>query len=211
MVEIMDYKNKLFSIMGDSISALKGYIPDDFKFFYPRAEVCEDIVLPSDIWWGKVIDALGGKLLKDGSWSGTLIGKHPMCTIPSYGCSDLRVNVLGSSDISPDIIMIFMGMNDAGWDMKIFPTCASEQEDISIFSVAYHVMSDKIRATYPNSEVWCLSLPYAPAYSDVIKNCAESYNFKLIELDLYTTFDGLHPDKHGMEQIANSVLASLKK
>lgn len=189
--------------MGDSISALSGYIPVGYKPFYPREGTeGERIKRPSQIWWGKVIDALGGKLLVNGSWSGSLVSLHPDCEVPSYGCSDERVKMLDK----PDVVMIFMGMNDAGWEMKISPFDLSEQSDISIFSVAYGTMLDKIKALCPDTEIWCISLPHAPEYSKVVELSAKAHGAKFIEIAPYSTFDGLHPNELGMTQIADSII-----
>lgn len=48
------YKNKLFSILGDSISTLDGYNPREYEVFY-KFENCykANIYVPQDTWWGE--------------------------------------------------------------------------------------------------------------------------------------------------------------
>lgn len=48
------YRNKNFSILGDSISTLKGYNPDGNKVFYDTEKCAKaNINGPQDTWWGK--------------------------------------------------------------------------------------------------------------------------------------------------------------
>jgi len=92
------YQGKYFSVLGDSISTLAGWNPPDHAVFYNWEHKRPSGVLgPEDTWWGKVIDALGGQLLMNESWSGSLVCKHPRCEIESYGCSDVRTGNLGKA------------------------------------------------------------------------------------------------------------------
>lgn len=207
------YRNKLFSVLGDSISALEGTLVDEGLPFYPTEDGDAGIFSEEDIWWGMVLNRLGGKLLVNDSRAGTLVCRHKWCETQSYGCSDERTGALKDDKrgISPDVILIFMGMNDVGMKMKLTPSSESEKDDISVFSVAYSVMLDKIVAAYPAAQVWCLSLPYAERYSQEAKKSAIGHGCGFIELGKYSTFDGLHPDKKGMECIAVKVIDALDR
>ena len=49
------YQNKLFSILGDSISTLGGYSePEDAAFYVSMKKFEADVFLPEDTWWGQV-------------------------------------------------------------------------------------------------------------------------------------------------------------
>ena len=66
--------SRLFSVLGDSISTLAGYNPEGFAVFYDEAHKAQaGIGSPADTWWGRVIDRFGGTLLKNGSWSGSMV------------------------------------------------------------------------------------------------------------------------------------------
>ena len=69
-----DYKEKKFSILGDSISTLQGYSEPDYAAFYDTAHKLKSGVLtPSDTWWGIVIERLDGELLVNNSISGSTV------------------------------------------------------------------------------------------------------------------------------------------
>jgi hypothetical protein len=230
---VTEYKGKFFSVLGDSISTLDGYSTPADAVFYNR-DVClrSDVYAPSDTWWGQVIERLGGSILINNSISGSMVSKHPLCEIPSYGCSSLRTASLGNGDITPDVIMIFMGINDWGAGVPIFRDEGSGDGDLSVFSVAYSVMLKSIKDSYPTAEIWCLTLPVSTCsrvqdfrfpycygrrhieeYSAAIRDCAEVYGARLIELyhpDLpHDTIDGFHPDAGGMHRLAENVISAV--
>ena len=63
-----------FSILGDSISTFDGCNPDGFAVYY-QGERCEQTSVTSsaDTWWSQVIERLGGRLLANSSFSGSLV------------------------------------------------------------------------------------------------------------------------------------------
>ena len=213
------YYNKYFSVLGDSISTLIGFNPVGFDSYY-KYEKCElsGVKNYEDTWWGQVIDALGGRLLVNNSWSGSLVTNHPDCRIPSYACSDKRTAGLGEGGVSPDVIMIYMGVNDSGCSVPI----NGANGDISCFKNAYETMIEKIRRNYPTAEIWCFTLcraegvdgGYLKDYCDAIRDCAEKAGCKLIELfnqpRAYETYSGVHPNAQGMKTIAEIVLEQVK-
>lgn len=227
------YQGKYFSIMGDSISTYEGASPSWYNTFYTAERKCEaDLLSPDDTWWGIVIGTLGGKLLVDNAWSGSLVSKHPQCEIESYGASDERTAFLGENGVSPDVVMVYIGTNDWGWNMPIDPAVGQEN-DIGVFKPAYRIMLEKIRRNYPDAEIWCFtltnsdrmsdsgfSLPYTKEgrslseYCRAIRECAHEMGCKLIDIYRsspgYRSMDDLHPNKEGMRQIADLVLAELK-
>ena len=231
-MKMMNYQNKYFSILGDSISTLDGYNPPENAVFYDWGNKrLSGVYTPEDTWWGMVIDALGGKLLVNDSWSGSLVCRHPDCEIESYGCSDSRTASLGNGSQTPDVVMVFMGLNDFGWAMR--PEPEAGECDLTVFSVAYDTMLAKIKANYPNAEVWCLTLPvgcrsnqpdfmpilirggwHQADYCRVIRSCARKMQCRVVDIFLpdypYDTMDGYHPTAEGMKTIAKSVLHAIQ-
>lgn len=224
-----NYQNKYFSILGDSISTLAGYNPPECAVFYDwEHKLLAGIYAPEDTWWGKVIDALGGRLLVNNAYSGSTVCKHPDCEIESYGCSDARTGGLGIGELAPDVVMILLGLNDFGCGMPV-----DGENGLSVFSVAYETMLAKIQKNYPQAEVWCLTLPRShwsrnpyfeiPAYrsgghiSDycrAIRVCAEKAGCKVVDIyrpsEPYDTIDGYHPTANGMQTIADAVLREIE-
>ena len=220
------YKNKFFSILGDSISTLDGYNPPEHLVYYEGYHKFEtDVFCIEDTWWGQVIESLGGNLLANDSFSGSLLSKHKSCFIPSYGCSDERTSALGKDGISPDVIFLFMGTNDWGMKMKLYPD-AEGGEDLSVFSVAYEKTIEKLRRNYPSAEIWCFTLPInrhdprtdavaesrppIEEYCRVIEGCAERNGCGIVDLYSaaldYDTVDGFHPTAKGMKTLADATI-----
>lgn len=226
------YKDKLFSIMGDSISTFEGVTPKGYNVFYTKSRKLESgIITIDDTWWGRVIKAIGGGILVNNSWSGSLVCKHPQCEIESYGASDARTSALGENGKTPDVIMVYIGTNDWGYNMPI--DSQSGKEDLSIFRVAYNTMLRKIKKNYPKAEVWCFTLAVSDSmrdfgftlpfskektsmskYCQAIRDCAKENDCLLIDIfddeNAYETMDDLHPNCQGMKTIADLVLRQLR-
>ena len=229
------YIGKLFSILGDSISTLSGYSEPFHASFYDNTKKTKSGVLtPDDTWWGQIIRQLDGQLLINNSFSGSTVTKLNGYLVPSYACSDERTASLGYSDHSPDVIIIFMGINDCGYNVKLFPASDSDKNDTSFFYVAYSSMLDKLKRNYPKSELWTLTLPISKCtkmenftfpylqcgrhineYNDIIRLSSKEKGCKLIELYddnvTYDTIDGFHPNSEGMKTISNRIIQELEK
>lgn len=225
------YEGKYFSILGDSISTLAGYNPPQNAVFYDwENKYLAGIFAPEDTWWGKIIQILGGKLLMNESYSGSLVCKHPSCEVESYGCSDARTSNLGIGATTPDVIMVLLGLNDFGCGMRLLPK--TDQRKLSVFSTAYATMLEKLQKNYPQAEIWCLTLPRShwsrhpeieiPAcrfgghiseYCRVIQTCAQQAGCRVVDIycpsEPYDTIDGYHPTSVGMQTIAEAVMRSL--
>jgi len=229
------YKNKYFSILGDSISTFEGYSKPWDAVFYDRERKYEAAISSvEETWWGRIIEHLGGELLVNDSISGSLVSKHPLCISPTYGCSDERTADLGEDGRLPDVILVFMGLNDRGYRVKLLPTGEEEERDLSVFSVAYREMLGKLRRLYPQAEIWCFTLPvsafsaredfvfsyqlgerHIDEYCEVIRAAAKLYGCRVMDLYRwavpYDTIDGLHPNGEGMKALADAVIDHLSK
>ena len=207
-----DFVGKTVSILGDSISTYKNYIPSGYASFYPYPTA--DVSDVNYTWWMRTINSLGMRLLKNNSWSGSCVSAG---TGVSAATNDSRLVELTKGTERPDIIFIFMGAND----------CGSSNVSLSSFQTSYQTMLDKIIVMCPEAEIYLMTLPttglYKEAdrvkYNEVIKSYAESYNLPLIDLsDLYTTtsykehvVDSCHPNNKGMIAISNAIIEELLK
>lgn len=220
-----DYQGKYFSVLGDSLSTLCGYQPSGYPAFYGDADGgANGVTAPCDIWWGQLITGLGGKLLMNNSFSGSMVCRHPDCVTSSFACSDARTAGLSAGGILPDVILVLMGLNDCGYGMKLYPESKEEQHDLSVFSVAYRIMLKKLRENYPAAEIFCLTLPLnvgatearaarLAAYNAGIEACATACGCRSIPLGHlaeYETDDGLHPTARGMQTISAAVLKNMQ-
>ena len=106
-MENICYKNKLFSVLGDSVSTLDKYTePQDAAFYEGVKKFEADVFSPSDTWWGIVADSLGAKILVNNSFSGCCVTKRTGVMIPSFGCCDERTSSLHQENVVPDVIMV---------------------------------------------------------------------------------------------------------
>lgn len=234
MGSILKYKDKYFSILGDSLSTFKGVSEPSFAYFYDESKKLEsDVITVSDTWWGKVIESLGANLLINNSISGSTVSFSPLYEYNSYGCSDERTSSLDKNGIEPDVIMVYLGTNDWGAGFQLKKDFLDKEESRKIFSVAYQSMVSKLKQRYSKAEIWCFTLTTSYCsknsefefpklkhgysildFSGVIKDVALSNGCKVIDLFNYCkpfdTIDGFHPNKNGMETIANAVIDILK-
>ncbi len=224
------YNGKQFSILGDSISTLEGFNPKGYNVFY-KDENCDKsgIHKMKDTWWGKVIDFFGGKLLVNNSWSGSRVTKLPDSNqlFPS-ACSDERIAGLHIGNVTPDVIMIYLGTNDwcFGVDRK---NTENPKNELEYFDIAYDRMLEKLKANYPSAEIWCFSLSSTfmsnnPSfvfpkiyygnniddYNKIIYDIAEKQKCKYIRLWRdeipYDSMDGTHPNLNGMRTLATKII-----
>lgn len=229
-----EYEGKLFSILGDSISTLEGYsVPKYAEFYEGFRKIEAGIFVSGDTWWGQVINALGGTLLVNNSFSGSTVIDIPAFLVSSSSCSDERTSSLHRGDNMPDVIMVFMGTNDWGSGVKLKPENESEEGNLGIFSCAYESMLEKLSKNYPSAELWCFTLPISQSkrypqfefpykyggkhirkYCDVIRECASRCGARIIELYNYgephDTIDYFHPSREGMVTISNKILEQIK-
>lgn len=175
MAEAMAGKRR-FSILGDSISTFEGCNPTGFRVFYEGERCAATGVREArDTWWAQVVDALGGELLANGSFSGSMVEG---AGFPA-GDSAERVAALARDRQAPDAVLVFMGINDYGWggaaaqaagrgnalpatlDLDAIephaPGCASP-DAVAGFRAAYDLLLSRLRATYPQAETWCCTL-----------------------------------------------------
>lgn len=223
------YKGKYFSILGDSISTLAGVSrPYDAAYYEGMRKLETRVYCTKDTWWGIVIDALGGELLVNNSFSGSMVTKRKGCMIESYGCSDARTSDLSENGKSPDVIFAFMGYNDWGCGAEIYGENA--ENDLTVFSTAYETMIRKLRTNYPVAEILCFTLPvskyegrdefpyfyhgrHIEEYCNAIESVAKTLGCRVIDLygacEPFDTSDGFHPNAEGMKTVADAVLSLL--
>jgi lysophospholipase L1-like esterase len=204
------------SIMGDSISTFRGYIPDDYKIFFPDGGEVQNV---GDTWWKRVIIDMGLTLCSNASSSGsTCAGDSTSKSDPQVACDDMRVGDLaGENGEAPDIIIIYMGTNDLLESIPLGTndgTTEVSEGDIQNFSDAYTLMLDKVQTKYPDAVIYCCTItpvgtwgtdtPYvefvnsvgdglrAQDYNQVIEQIAANKGASVIDLyDCGITLDNL--------------------
>lgn len=150
------YKGKKISLLGDSITTYIGYIPTGQSYEYNGSN--RGVSSVNDTWWKKLIDALGMELLVNNSWSGTCV------TTVRDGAKGTNSNAVARADLlgnSPDVIIFYMGINDFDFEAPLgdYEGLTSVPNDKTTFSAAYAMALDKMMTAYPQSEIWCATLP----------------------------------------------------
>lgn len=228
------YFGKQFSILGDSISTFEGYNPKGYNVFY-KGETCVNsgVNEARDTWWKKVIEFFGGELLVNNSWSGSRVTSLPNQNelFPS-GCSDERTSSLHIGKIMPDVIIVFLGVNDWASGARTGEETRISGGESWDFDTAYGQMLGKLKTNYPDSEIWCCTLsktyvsknlyfkfPHKYAgvhieeYNDIIRRVAWENECNVVDLYgdnvFYDTMDGSHPTCRGMDAIATAVVRAM--
>ena len=101
------YAGKTISVLGDSITTYLGYIPSGFSYFYPYPTA--DLTDVNQTWWMQFINAYGMKLLVNNAWSGSAVAGSSS----SAAHMMTRLQYLYIGEIKPEVILIFIGANDA--------------------------------------------------------------------------------------------------
>lgn len=188
------------SILGDSISTFSTCNPTGYQVYY-QGERCEQtgVLTPGDTWWTQVARRLNGRILANGSFSGSTVDG---VGFPA-GCSVERVAALASHGIAPDMVIVFMGINDYGGgglsaqahrrDKTLVhadsnsggggePGFASS-DALARFSHSYHLMLQRIRVAYSQAIVWCCTL--CPGRVPASPHPTFVTNFRGIPFDKY--------------------------
>lgn len=222
---VISLKGKNISILGDSISTWDSVSNDyinsnssikDNLARYPQSDL--DVSSVSETWWKQVIEHYDSNLLVNNSWRGTRV-ENSLESSGYYRSVELHDDTGLNSGTNPDIIFVFMGINDLG-----------QRIESDSFANSYDAMLDRLTSKYKNADVFVFTLPHSTyndaysndtlrlAYNREIKKIANNYNCGVIDLanlknynnniNLYAN-DGLHPNSKGMKMIADLCIQTL--
>ena len=211
-------KGKRISILGDSISTYRGVSNDKYanktlyyNYYFPG--YADEFPLERT-YWMRVINSLGLELCVNNSWSGAnLSGDNDSSGV-------MRAKNLARDDgTKPDIVILFMGMNDLGREVKP-----------SVFEDCYRKTLEIIKTEYNSPFVCCVNMPNrhilvkeeTMVYNEIIERAVSDMGERFFVADLFSsrlnnddyfknTLDGLHPDEDGMKIIAEVVESAIKK
>lgn len=191
-----------FSILGDSISTFEGVTPQGFTLFYSGEQIeASGVKTSADTWWAHVIKALGGTLLRDNAWSGSMVEG---AGFPAASSRERVEALLGPAGDAPDVVITFIGINDFGWggaaaqaagrghatpaatNLADFPQAVAKDapaDAAQLFGRAYRQMLQHIHAVAPNALVYCVTL--LPGRTRGIDHSQFTYRLRSIHLDAY--------------------------
>lgn len=246
------------SILGDSISTFENVSCADAalttnstiknnRLFYTDGILGVSL---NDTWWMQITEQLGGEILVNNSYSNSSV-YDPISNDKSQGyldrCVNLHDNTGENSGEEPDIIIVYIGINDFSYNKDClgtyreidFTTLIKEENGATTYAAptttceAYAIMLHKIKERYKDSEIFCFNLPAKSNMSSDDYNKFKSYNKSIERLcdkfgcnlvDLFSTidsnnsdvshmlyYDGVHPNKNGMDAITNAFIDSFYK
>ena len=210
-------RGKRLSILGDSISTYQGASNNasansttiNNPYYYRAPFPIEKT------YWRQVMSSFVLSLCVNNSWSGgNLSGRDDK----SSGVN--RARELSCDDgTSPDIIIVFMGINDLGRNVSADTFAADYERTLTV-----------IKERHPKAKVCCVNLPNRDIFT---KRKTEEFNERIADAvlalgnnffiadlfhsrlcgDFYymNTTDGLHPDEDGMKIIAEVVGMAIRK
>ena len=200
------------SILGDSYSTFRGYIPEDNAFWYSTSpdRSRTDVDDVTQTWWWQLISEGGYILGKNESYSGATI------CFTGYRGEDYadrsfitRLPRLGS----PDVLLIFGGTNDS-WarvPMGEFVYRNLTRGHYYEFRPALGKLFDEAKKRYPGTDIYfILNTELSDDVNDAVRKECELFKVNLIELKDIDKKAG-HPTKLGMTQIKTQVLQALQK
>lgn len=166
-------------------------------------------------YWQRLINTFSLSLCVNNSWSG-----GNLSGVDDEDSGVNRVHYLSNNKgEDPDMIIVFMGINDAGRGISV-----------DVFSADYESVLQTIKRKYPNAHVCCVALPDR---DPVIKSRTEYFNAAIenevenagdhfftadlfhsrLNNDLYymNTVDGLHPDEDSMKYISDVIEDAIRR
>ena len=199
------------SILGDSYSTFEGSIPKGHAIWYPKPPAAKNGVdSPEKTWWALAIDAIGGKLEKNNSYSGATV------SFTGYGKADYsdRSFIVRASDLGhPDVILVCGATNDSwcGAPIGDYKFENWTNEDLHAFRPAMAKLCSELKSLCPKAKVYFILIDGLKAeINDSIHAICKHYAVPCIDLNNISKVAG-HPDVAGMQAMADQVSAVVKK
>lgn len=187
------------SILGDSYSAFKGWIPEGQDVWYGPGRD-NDVQRVEDTWWYRLIENNGLELDLNNSWSGATI-----CNTGHDGRDYTDRSFVSRSQAlgnNPDIIYVFGGTND---DWVGAPL--GEWGGKNLFEVrpAVETMLQNIKGSYPDALcIMIINTEMRRDIEDILIQAAEAEGVHYVKLKNIDKQKN-HPSVSGMTQIERQV------
>lgn len=165
---VTQLSGKKLSILGDSISTFEGVSNDtnanetigNNEAFYTTQMAMDDT------WWKQAADATGMSILVNNAWEGSNVATN-FGNETKGGCTARAENLHDVNDVMPDIIAVYMGINDCGCltELGEFNSVADIWDGTKYvgntekFATAYATMIHKLTTKYNAAEVFLFTLP----------------------------------------------------
>ena len=207
-------------IFGDSYSTLEGHIPQGYAVYYSlnREDTAHfNISAPEDTWWGTVLSATHSKLLVNDSWSGSTV-----CHT-GYGGFDEKQSFVGRLNKyiadgffeknQVDTVFIFGCTNDFWANSPRGEVGGNDHENQTLAFVypAVEYMLSTLKKVAPKARViGLINTDFSADFTEKLQTIYHNAGVDCITFDYIEKVNG-HPNKTGMEQIANKILKLLEE
>ena len=210
-------QRKYISILGDDRSTFEGVTPKIGSFYSPSYVSYSGFDSPEGTWWMQLTKLLGGEFLANNAYAGS----HVSYAGHYSACLPRRIRSLATEDASPDIILVYAGINDVAHSI-----------DLDKFQRDYREMLDSLKKFHPDAQIWVGTIvvgkecePYyldpvplkkRGEYNAIIHQCVEEAGDRVHLVDLssidgvYETVNGTHPNKKGMTTFAQAWYEAMK-
>lgn len=210
--------NKNVSILGDSISTYEGYSNDyintnstikNNRSYYKESNHIMEV---TNTWWLRTINLLDMNLLVNNSFSGDKVTTGGLIR-----SKELHDNTGDNKDTLPDIIFVYIGINDY-----------IKGVEVEEFKISYDTMINNIITSYPKSKIYILNLIPTKAslrdleeFNNIIIEVSNKYKTNIIDLNKNSNIDlsncstymvdakCLHPNITGMTTMSNVIIDTL--
>lgn len=213
-----DMTQRAFSIIGDSVSTFEGLVALGNRVYYEGAALeATGVLVAEDTWWMRAMAKLGGRFLANASYSASLVEG---AGFPAGSSPERAAQILGPNGEAPDVVWVFMGINDYGWGGArqqaeghgvAAPTCldlsAVPEREAALapadalegFARAYGQLLENVRRCAPAADVWCLTL--LPSRSRELDHPSFCYRLRGVHLDEYNDAIRAAATQHGCKVV----------
>lgn len=205
-----------YSVLGDSYSALDGYLDPETNDPWPHFGDI-GVTQPEQMWWYQVGDVMKWEMDKNNSFSGSLICN--LNYVNYYGPHSFirRMDELGN----PNVIFVFGGTNDAyvGAPLGDYVYADWTDEQLCEFRPALAYLLDHLQQRHPGAKLYLMidmdlgsggiDDSIRDAFIASMHHVADHYH--VVTIDLYNIYkNSWHPNVKGQERIANQVIEVVK-
>jgi len=195
-----------FSVLGDSYSALSGYVtPSTNAVWYPASG--NDVDTPEEMWWYQFGNGLGVEVERINAFSGSRVANDSAWGINN--CFIARAQNIGN----PDIILVMGGTNDVwnGIEQGEYVYSGWTETDLTTFRGALAYLLNYLLTNYNAKVVFlCNTInnalspdqehyPFCYEYYVSAHTICDHYSVDVIDFNV-DVYDN-HPTAYGMRQI----------
>ncbi|MBE6739881.1 MAG: hypothetical protein E7565_06140 [Ruminococcaceae bacterium] len=205
-------------IIGDSYSTFKGFIPEDYAFYYSEEErEGTGVTRVEETWWHLLKEEANLNILLNDSWSGSTIGYtgyngNDTSKSSSFIYRLRRLKENGFFEENRiDKVFVFGGTNDSwcGAPLGEIKTDNISENDLYNVLPAIYYFFASLKEFLPKTKIYCLmNTNLLPEIYDCFNTVCEKLDILPIKFE-HITKNGGHPNIQGMIDIKNAVLKAL--